>query len=278
MATKKAASNTKKSSTRKAPSVASTTTVRTIKSTPAVKRGDFGTRFNRSVRSFDLWRTLGAEFVGSFLLAAAIITGSNQPIFALFAVVGIVLMFGAVSGSHINPAVTLAAWATRRIGWLRALGYVAAQLLGAALAFVALSTFINGAPGVSEEAAMYGQSAPELYRAAEQTVFAGKEWFVFFAEALGAAIIGYAFAASRRVTVDRLTGAFTYGLGVFVALMVGVSAASYVSATAALNPAVAVALQAFNWNEAWTFAIYAAGPVLGAIVGFIVHDILTPKV
>jgi glycerol uptake facilitator-like aquaporin len=41
-----------------------------------------------------------------------------------------VLAFGGVSGAHVNPAITFGTWTARRIGTLRAISYIAAQLLG----------------------------------------------------------------------------------------------------------------------------------------------------
>ncbi len=272
MATKKA-TTTKKVSSAKSSSAKTTTTV---KSAPVASTSSFSDHISQSVRSYDLWRALAAEFVGTFLLAAVVIAGQGQPIFVLFGLVGIVLLIGAVSGAHVNPAVTVGAWVTRRIGWLRAVGYILAQLLGAALAFVVLSAFINGAPEISAEAAAYGQAAPELFSAAAYAAYAGKEWFVFFAELLGAAILGFAIANTSRSLADRTASAFTAGLGIFIALMVAVSAAGYVAASSALNPALAIALQAYSWENLWPLAIYAFAPVLGAVIGFIGHDLLYP--
>lgn len=267
MATKKAASNTKKDST-----VKSRSTTTTVKSAPVTQKSAFGQGISDSVRSLGLWRALAAELLGTFMLASVVIAGQGQPIFVLFGLVGIVLLFGAVSGAHVNPAVTIGAWVTRRINWLRALGYILAQLLGAALAFVVLSHFVNGAPAVSEEAALYGQAAPELFKAALYTAYQGKEWYVFFAEILGAGVLAFAVANAIRAGKERLTAAFTVGFGIFVALMVAVSAAGYVGASVAINPAVALALQAFSWENLWPFVIYAIAPVIGGILGFIIHD------
>ena len=50
----------------------------------------------------------------------------------------LVSAFGAVSGAHFNPAVTLAAWMLRKIPASRAVMYVVAQLIGAVVAGFAL--------------------------------------------------------------------------------------------------------------------------------------------
>jgi aquaporin Z len=273
MATKKSASTTKKATVSKSAVVKSKTT--TVKTAPiAATSNTFAGHIQQSVRSVTLWRSLGAEFIGTFLFAGVVIAGQGQPIFVLFALAGIVLMLGAVSGAHVNPAITIGALVTRRIGWLRAVGYVFAQCLGAALAYVVLNAFLNGAAPVSDQAQLYGQAAPALFAATDLAKIAGKEWYMFFAELTGTAILGFAIANATRELQDRVAAAFTAGLGIFVALMIAVSAASFVGGTAIINPAVAIALQGFDASSIWPFAVYALAPVIGGVLGFVVYDLL----
>ena len=88
-----------------------------------------------------------AEVVGTFTLvfigagagavAAASSSGGGLVGVALahgLALVVIIYAWGAISGAHVNPAVTFGLALTGRFPWLRALRYWAAQLLGAALA------------------------------------------------------------------------------------------------------------------------------------------------
>ena len=278
MATKKAASTNKKAPVKASTSSAAKTTVKTVKTvsvSASASQTGLSSHIVTSLRSAKLWRALAAEFIGTFLLAGVIIAGQGQPIFVLFALVGIVLLIGAISGAHVNPAITIGAWATRRIGWLRAVGYILVQFLGAAVAYLAFNAFIGGASAVSEQQQMYGQAAPTLFAAADIANLAGKEWYIFFSELLGASILGFAVASATR-TLDRLTGAFTIGLGIFVALMITVTVSGYVAGTAILNPAVALSLQAFDQNL-WSYAVYALAPVIGGVVGFIVHDLVRTK-
>ena len=91
-----------------------------------------------------------AELIGTFLLVFFITsvvvlflsTGEQASFGSDFAVIGLVhafllfgliVMFGVVSGGHFNPAVTLAAWAIKRISSIDALIYMLAQLSGAVL-------------------------------------------------------------------------------------------------------------------------------------------------
>ncbi|MFZ1249921.1 MAG: aquaporin [Candidatus Microsaccharimonas sp.] len=277
MATKKATTTNKKAPAKKpasAPAVAVTKT--TVKTVPAtVKKQTLGDHIETSITSSRLWRALGAEFIGTFLLAAVIVSAQGQPIFVLFALAGLVFLLGAISGGHFNPAITIGAWATRRIGWLRALGYIIVQFFGAAIAFFALSAFISGAAQPSAQEQLYGQTAATLFKAADITAIAGKEWFVFFAELLGTAILGFALAAATR-TKEIVSASFSAGFGIFIALMVGVTIAGYVSASSIINPAVALTLQAYV-PSVWAYVVYALAPVIGAVIGFLVYDFIRGK-
>lgn len=275
MATKKAASIKKK-----APVVhhvtASSSSKSSVTTAPAlVKRQSFGNHIESALQSVSLWRAVAAEFLGTFLLAATVIAGQGQPIFLLFALTGIVLIFGGISGAHVNPAITLGAWATRRIGWLRAIGYVLAQFLGAAVAYFTLNAFVGGAPALTEAQQAYGQSAPSLYAAVDIATVAGREWYVFFAEVLGTTVLAFAIAHALRAK-EALTAAFTAGLGIFIALMFVVTIAGYISASSFINPAVALALQAFT-PSGWAYLVYALAPIVGGVIGFVLYDIWRGK-
>jgi MIP family channel proteins len=91
-----------------------------------------------------------AEMIGTFLLVFFITSvfvlfvatgaqaeyGSDYAVVGFvnaFALFGVIAMFGAVSGGHFNPVVTLAAAAIRRIDPLDAVIYVLAQLCGGVL-------------------------------------------------------------------------------------------------------------------------------------------------
>jgi aquaporin Z len=278
MATKKAASSAKKSTTKKSTAkkqeTTKVTTVKAVESRPALQAKATS---KRSVR-FSLSQTpfiaaLIAEFIGTFIFAAAIIAGQGQPILVFFALVGVVLAISTLSGAYVNPALTLGAWITRRMSGLRAAGYIVAQLLGALLAFVVLSAYVHAAPAASAADAMNGATgATELFKAT--ALPDGKEWYVFFSEFIGTAIFGFAVAGATREKKERTAAAFTVGLGVFLGLMVAGSAAAMVGANAILNPAVAVSLQAINFANVWPVLVYVVGAGLGAIIGFILFDLL----
>ena len=92
-------------------------------------------------------RRLFSELLGTFMLVlvgagggvvAAVSHGMISRAAAVTApglmVMAIILFMGAVSGAHLNPAVTIAFTLRRNFPWRRAPGYIAVQLVGATLA------------------------------------------------------------------------------------------------------------------------------------------------
>jgi aquaporin Z len=276
MATKKAASAAKKSTVKKSNASKQTTTkvttVKAVESRPAMQAASTSKRSVRfSLSRAPLVAALIAEFIGTFILAAAIIAGQGQPILVFFALVGVVLTVGALSGAYVNPALTIGAWVTRRMPGMRALAYIVAQVLGAMLALVILNAYAHAAPAASPTE-MYSGATNELFKAA--ALPAGKEWFVFFSEFVGTLIFGFAVAGATREKKERTAAAFTVGLGIFLGLMIAGSAAALIGGSAILNPAAAVALQAINFNSIWPIFVYVIGTTLGAVIGFILYDLL----
>jgi aquaporin Z len=188
-----------------------------------------------------------------------------------------VLVIGGVSGAHLNPALTVGALATRRVSLARAVSYVVAQVLGALLALVVLNAFVSAAPEVSQQAQAFGQSSPTLFKAAE--IAKGKEWVVLAAELLGSVVLAFGVAAALRNRVAALRGrsdvthAFTYAGVLYLALLIGGTAANYVGASAIMNPAVAGSLQALKF-EVWPLLVYVVTPLVGGVLGFALSDLV----
>lgn len=274
MATKKATSTKKKApAAKKTTTKSAAVTKTTVKTVPAAKKQTFGQHLETSLQSTRLWRALAAEFIGTFLLVSIVVVSQGNAIAVMFALVGIVLLVGALSGAHLNPAITVGAWVTRRIGWLRAIAYIFVQFLAGAVAFFTLSAFLGGQAPVSAEAAAFGQAGQELFKAVNLANFTdNKQWYVFFAEILGTAVLGFAVANALRFK-DRLSASFSVGFGIFIALMIAGTVGGYVAANAIINPAVALGLQAFT-PDAWPYIVYVLGPVLGGAFGFVVYDLL----
>ncbi|HEX6258024.1 MAG TPA: aquaporin [Candidatus Saccharimonadales bacterium] len=206
---------------------------------------------------------LVAELVGTFILTAALIATNAQPLYAFFILAALTAIIGALSGAHLNPAITFAAWITRRMTILRALGYIVAQFAGAMLAFATLNALLGGAPGSVNP--YTGQNVPaELFKTA--SLAEGKEWYALLAEVLGASILGFAVAHALSEKRERFAAGFSAGGGLFLGLVIA-------GTTAVLNPAVAVATQALKF-ESWSIAVYVVGAVVGVTVGFLIHKLV----
>jgi aquaporin Z len=208
--------------------------------------------------------SLIAEFIGTFALAGIILATSGNQLIILFGLTAIVFTIAAISGAHINPAITIAAWATRRVSALKAVGYIVAQLLGAMAAYLLLNTMLKGTVD-SATAALAGQSA-ELFKVSP--LISGKEWYAFWAEVVGAALFGFGYAAAWRAK-DSVATALTIGGSLFVALLVA-------GKTAILNPAVAVAVGAFDFSKAvaWPLGVWVLGAAIGATAGMALYGLL----
>src|ERR1041384_3433037 len=98
-------------------------------------------------------RSIAAEAIGSALLVAAVVgsgimgerlSGGNLAI-ALLAnsiatgavLVTLIFTFGAISGAHFNPVVSLASALEGALPWRRVLPYIAAQMTGAIAGVIA---------------------------------------------------------------------------------------------------------------------------------------------
>jgi len=290
MATKKSASTAKKSTAKKSSSAAAKTkstktvkkptTTTVVKTAPTPPPTAARKRFNFS--RAPLLAASMAEFIGTFLLAAIVLVTGNTSILILFALITIVLAIGAISGAHVNPAITIGAWVTRRIKATRAISYIIAQVLGAVLALVVVNGFVMGAPepAVDQQQAFGQQPAASAQVFKISEILADKEWYFLAAELIGTAIFAFG-VASTTLERNRMAAAFTVGGSLFLGLTItgyltgaitGIVAQGGIG-PAVLNPAAAAAVQGISWSV-WPIAVYALAPVIGGVLGFALRDLL----
>lgn len=102
------------------------------------------------------WRRLFSEILGTFFLVLvgaggdvvnAVSNGAISRSAAVTApglmVLTVILFMGAISGAHLNPAVTIAFAARGDFPWRRVPGYIIAQLVGSILACLLLSAMFG---------------------------------------------------------------------------------------------------------------------------------------
>jgi MIP family channel proteins len=196
-------------------------------------------------------KKLAAEFIGTFVLifigAGSIMTGKSDLLgVALAHGLAIAIMIaavGAFSGGHFNPAVTFGFAITKRISVSDAIQYIAAQLVGAAVAAGVLKYFYGAMAGSIGGAAVAQGITPTK---------------AMVAEALGTFLLLFVIFG---VAVDK-RGQFAAGFPIGLTISMIILAIGPATG-AALNPArwFGPALLTSTWSNAWVWII---GPMLGA--------------
>lgn len=206
-------------------------------------------------------KKLFAELVGTFtffliglmsiLSTKAFPGGPDLVVIALGFGLGLfvaIQAFGAISGGHFNPAVTVAAVLDRRMDWMAGVGYVVAQLVGgiAAAAFVLV---VSNGTAVAGTRTVPGAGVSDIQAMAIEAIFSA----IFIAVIL----------TSTKRAPNHAAFAIPLTLAVIHLAIVPFTGAS-------VNPArsIASALVGGDLTSIW---IYVVGPVVGAIVGWGVY-------
>ncbi|MBI1849166.1 MAG: MIP family channel protein [Planctomycetes bacterium] len=250
------------------------------------------------------------EFLGTFILVffgvgsvhTAVATGAQVGLWQVAIVwgTGITLAIystAALSGAHINPAITIAMAAWNRFPARRVTPYLVSQLVGAVaaaavlyalfnpfiVAFEAKSGIVRGAAGSEASAMMYGEyfpnpgmigTTPEAY--AKVPIVAA-----FAAELLGTFLLAlFVFALTDRRNAERPRAAMA-------PLFIGLAVAAIISIVApltqaGLNPARDFGPRLVAYAAGWGriaipgprggfFVVYVVAPVIGALVGGLLY-------
>ena len=202
------------------------------------------------------WRRLFSELLGTFflLLAAAgggLLHAEGQISLAAavvapgLTVMGIILYMGAVSGAHLNPAVTLAFALRGDFPWKRVPGYIIIQLIGATLACLFLLAVFGNVQHL-------GATLPGPGYVNWQALLME----IVLTLGLVSVILGTASAAQNVGPIAALgVGGYIALAGLWAAPVSGVS----------MNPARSFgpALVSGYWTSYW---VYLVGPLAGALL------------
>jgi glycerol uptake facilitator protein len=182
------------------------------------------------------------------------------------AIAGVIYALGRVSGAHINPAVTIALWATRRFPSGEVIPYIVAQLIGASLGSL---LFAASAGSDAVMVGGLGATAPFPGISFGQAVLA---------EAIGTFLL---MLVIMGVAVDERA---PQG---FAGLIIGLTVGGVITTTgniagSSLNPARTFGPYLVDhimggpvlWSH---YPIYVIGPVLGALVAAFLYDILAKE-
>jgi MIP family channel proteins len=207
-----------------------------------------------------------AELIGTFLLVFFVTsvivlflsTGEQAQFGTDFAVIGLVhafllfgliVMFGIASGGHFNPAVTLAAWAIRRISTIDAAIYMLAQLSGGVLGALLCKGLL------------LDEGRATNYGAVEVTALLGNNFQGAIIEAIGTfclVLVILAAVFSRKSVKDWAPLAIGTTLGFIVMVGGPLDGGSF-------NPArwFGPALVGNEWGGVWP---YLVGPIVGSLL------------
>ena len=220
---------------------------------------------NSARRQFDFfddsyeWRRVFSELFGTFLLVLAAAGGgmvnarfgghvtshAALVVAPALTVAAIILFMGAVSGAHLNPAVSFAFALRGNFPWRRVPAYLAAQAAGAVLATLLLWALVG----------KHGTAGLTLPGPGISTVTA-MIWEAVLTTGLVSVILGTASGAQQ-------VGSFA-AIGVASYIALAGLWGSPVSG-ASMNPirSLGPALVLGDWTSWWA---YLAGPVAGAII------------
>ena len=215
------------------------------------------------------WRRIFAETWGTFLLVlvaagggvvAAFSGGRVTPGMMVVApgimVMTIIYFMGAVSGAHLNPAVTLAFAVRRNFPWRRVPGYIVGQVMGGigAAVFLRLMFGTIGALG----ATLPGSGVTSLKALAMEVVLTTGLVNTILGTASGARNIG----TNGAIAV----GGYIALTGLWAAPVSGAS----------MNPVRSLAPDLVR-GDLHTTWIYIIGPIVGALIGVVFEWILKGK-
>src|SRR5439155_4817671 len=219
-----------------------------------------GFEFNR--RNFDNpaleWRRLFSEILGTFLLVLggagggvvnAVSNGQISRAAAVTApglmVLAIILFMRAISGAHLNPAVSNAFAARGNFPWLRVPGYIIAQLVGSTLAVLLLRAIFGNV-------GMLGATEPGPGISDWQAVVVE---FVLTA-GLVSTILG---TASKAQNLGPISA---FGVGAYI-ILAGLWSSPISGAS--MNPARSFGPDLVLWNFS-NYWVYVVGPIAGALL------------
>jgi aquaporin Z len=216
---------------------------------------EFGSKAQFEDPRFE-WRRLFSELLGTFMLVlvaagGGLLHAKGQVSLAAavvapgLMVTAIILFMGAVSGAHLNPAVSLAFALRGDFPWRRVPGYIVMQLLGATLACLFLLAVFGNVEHL-------GATLPGPGYAGWQALLME----VVLTASLVSVILGTASAAQNVGRVAALAvGGYIALAGLWSAPVSGTS----------MNPARSFgpALVSGDFSAYW---VYVVGPLAGALI------------
>lgn len=199
-----------------------------------------------------------------------------------FAVMLGIYVSGAISGAHLNPAVTLGLAATRRFAWNKVVPYIVAQVLGAFVAAAILYFVYHGA--------LMANAGNDFAKNVGGVFYTSPKSFVGTFGAFGDEFIGTALLVGLIVAiVDGRNQPVQANLNPLIIglLIVAIGASFGLNTGYAINPArdfgprlwIALVTGGASLSQNnYYFWIPIVAPLLGGVVGAFIYDYTIGKV
>lgn len=175
-----------------------------------------------------------------------------------FGVAVMIFAFWAISGAHLNPAVSLGLWLSGKLPGRKLAPYVAAQLVGALIASSVMHGLFRNHTGEGESWLGANFSDGPLIQAFGTEI-----------------VITFFLVYAILMMADRGRGAAVFAVAVGLYVAAAVTMAGSVSG-ASMNPARAFgpAAIAWFWDNHW---VYWLAPGIGAVIASVFHTVLRDR-
>ena len=221
------------------------------------------------------WKKYAAELVGTFVLVfmgcgSAVLAGKYIGFVGIafafgLSVLVMVYAIGSISGCHINPAISIAMFASGKLKLLDTVAYVVVQCVGAVLAAGLLYTVAVGNPAYNLAVTGLGQNG---YGAASPGGFNMASGFV--AEVVLTFIFLLVIYGSTSEKAPKGFAGISIGLSLVMIHLVGIPiTGTSVNPARSLGPAVIVGGTALS--QLWLFWV---APIIGGLLAALVWRFL----
>lgn len=217
-----------------------------------------------------------AELIGTFVLVfggcgTAVLAGGHVGYLGVALAFGLTLLtmayaIGPISGCHINPAVTIGLWVSRKISCKDVPGYIIGQIVGGVLAAGVLLLILKGGPGGYDPSITgfaangYGDHSPGNFGVT--SAFVTEVVLTFF----------LVFTVLGATDVKAPVGFAGLPIGFVLVLihLVGIPVTN-----TSVNPARSISQAVFvgGWavDQLWLFIV---APIIGAVIASVVFSFI----
>ena len=208
-----------------------------------------------------------AELIGTFVLVffgvgAAIFAGGVIETALAFGLTVIVMSvtIGKISGCHLNPAISIAMFADKKLDTKDLIGYVVCQIIGAIIAGALLACIFMGQWDCTWQEVLDNMpGANHLIQPAELI------WAAFLVELVLTFIFVLVVFGATSKNSGAINGGLYIGLALTMVHLVGIGLTG-----TSVNPARSIGLALFNTGALDNLWIFIVAPIIGGLLAWAV--------